>query len=266
MILQVNEVLKQINLVIENNKFYEHRFAAFDLDNTLLVDDIGEAVYAIYLKEFFSNSRSEMYLKWKKYKHGAKFDDTRYEAYTQIIREMNGLSVNDLERITNSIIHGVNKEIDKKNNCIHINKYKIKIPRPNKTMSILIEHLLSEGIDVYVITATNEISARIACREYFNIPKEKIIGAKLNITSNKNIEFNEGAVYPYAIGKVNAILEEIGKVKPIITAGDGLWDSHLLNYTSDTGIRLWLGSKTNYKKIKKNYHFEASNFIMIDRS
>lgn len=224
-------------------------FAAFDLDNTLLIDDIGEAVFASLVKQNLIKEFG-----WNDYLNLIQKD--RESAYKKVIELMNGLKVRELIKITNELF-------DCQEEYIVINSIQIPIPKPNPVMQSIVSHLLTLGIDVYVVTASNKVSAEIVCWKYFGIPASKVLGADFKVDRNERISSLASEI-PYANGKVKILKQKV-KGRPIITGGDGLWDNYLLEYTEPIGIRLWLGQDVDeYHKIKER-NYKDLQFYNIQR-
>lgn len=239
------EIVKKIDLINLSSNSY----AAFDLDNTLIVDDIGEAVFAALVKEKLIEK-----FNWKDYI--SLLEQNREVAYKKVIDVMSGLEINKLVNITHEILESGETHIN-------IDADNIPIPTPNSIMQSLISLLRTKGIDIFIVTASNKISAEIICWKYFGIPSSHILGAKVVTDKRKKIISNSSQI-PYAQGKVSA-LKSIFSDKPIITAGDGSWDKYLLDYTTPDGIRLWLGQdKKEYQKLKNSFYKDL-DFYHIPR-
>ena len=130
-------------------------------------------------------------------------------------------------------------------------------------MQSLIFYLKTKGIDIYIVTASNKISAEIICWKYFGIPASNVLGARVNTDKNKRLFFDNSEI-PYAEGKVNA-LKKIFKHKPLFTGGDGIWDKDLLDYTTTEGIRFWLGqNKNEYLELKNEYYKDLPFYHITD--
>lgn len=218
--------------------------AAFDLDNTLLIDDIGEAVFAHLLKKNLIKNYS-----WEKYQ--ADLSTNRASAYKKVISVLNGLFIEEVKTATYEVIKSEDRHIE-------IDGFRIGIPVVNPIMQSLIFYLRSKGIDIYVVTASNSISAEIICWKYFGIPSNKVIAAPVQ-TRNKRVFFDPESEIPYNEGKVLLLKKKTG-IKPFITGGDGPWDIPLLDYTSAEGIRLWLGKEEHFQNIKET-KFPDKTFI-----
>jgi hypothetical protein len=224
-------------------------YAAFDMDNTLLLGDIGEAVFASLIKKELIHGFT-----WKDYQNLLFLD--RETAYVRVVEIMDGLELDNLEKITYDVLKPDQSHID-------IDGDRIPYPRPNVIMQALVFYLQGMGIDVFVVTASNQISAEIVCREYFDIPSSNVFGVPVNYNINGRLAYKPSEI-PYGIGKVNVLKSKFLN-KPVVTGGDGIWDKFLLDYTSDNGVRLWLGiNKQEYLKLKEEYYADK-NFYHIPR-
>lgn len=82
------------------------------------------------------------------------------EAYKRVISIMNGLPLTVVEEAVLDVLRLADTHID-------TGSEKIPVPRPNIAMQAIIELLKQKGIIVYIVTATNEVSAKVACLEHF---------------------------------------------------------------------------------------------------
>lgn len=206
-------------------------YAAFDLDNTLLVGDIGEVVFAFMVKKNLIRNFG-----WQDYLNMIEIN--KVKAYKRIIDLMQGLKLSVLEEVTSMVIE--------RKSPISIEGCKLQVPKPNKTMQLILEMLKRKGIAIYVVTASNEVSAAIICKKYFGIPASNIIGAEVARDKTGIIQVGTKE-FPYAKGKAS-ILKKRFRNKPLVTGGDSSGDKYLLNYTAKDGIRFWLG-KEEFQKV-----------------
>lgn len=225
----------------------ENSYAAFDLDNTLLINDIGDAVFAALVKNKIITN-----LSWEDYL--ILLSEDRELAYKKVIETMNGLRLEELKKITLEVLNSQVSFID-------LGNYKIPVPKPNPIMQSIVSQIKIKGIDVYVITASNKISAEVACWKFFGIPASNVIGIDMQIDNNERLTYKP-AIIPFARGKVT-LLERRFNRRPIITAGDGIWDKFLLEYTDIDGIRLWLGQDDKEYIDLKNNLFKDLPFFQI---
>lgn len=243
----------EIREKISQIKFEGKPYAAFDLDNTLLIGDVGEAVFASLIKMDLHQG-----FNWQDYRN--LLNQNREEAYKRVVEIMDGLEPDTLKNITYEVLKPGNLQIE-------IDADTIPCPRPNVFMQALILFLQGIGLDVFVVTASNQISAEIVCQEYFNLPSSSIFGAPVSFDINGKISYKHAQI-PYGIGKVN-VLKKKFNYKPGVTGGDGIWDKFLLDYTSDNGVRFWLGHDTQeYRKLKEEcypdknfYHIQYQQYI-----
>jgi phosphoserine phosphatase len=233
-----NNIPQYIVEKIAELSLVKNQYAAFDLDNTLLIGDIGEAVFAQLVKK-----NIVLNFGWNDYIKLIKSD--REKAYFKVVEVMNNIELKVVENITREIIQTNDIEIE-------LEGYKIPIPKPNIIMQSIVTLLNASGIAVNVVTASNRVSAEIICLQYFGIPASNVFGARVDINDNNRIKtkFNE---IPYGKEKVNVLKREF-KDKPVFTAGDATWDRFLLSYTTENGIRLWTGEKSEYKKLTEEYY------------
>ncbi len=220
-----HEISPEIIKAIDSLQVEDNSYAALDMDNTLLIGDIGEAVFALLVKKKLIKNFG-----WKDYQ--SLIEKNKLKAYKHIINIMQGLPVRSLEEATMEVIGTKNKNIS-------VEGFKIPVPKPNQLMKKIAEILEKKGIAIYVVTASNEVSARMVCKKYFGIPYSNIIGAEVAVDS-KGIIQRGTKEFPYGKGKVN-ILKKRFRHKPIVTGGDSPGDKYLLNHTVKVGIRLWLG-------------------------
>lgn len=242
-----NNIPRHIVEKIEELSLVKNQYAAFDLDNTLLIGDIGEAVFALLVK-----NKSIKNFGWNDYINLIKTD--REKAYFKVIELMDNLELVVLENITREIIHTDDSEIE-------LEGYRIPIPKPNAIMQSIVSLLTTSGIEVNVVTASNRVSAEITCWEYFGIPASNVFGARIDINANRRIKTKFHKV-PYGEEKVNVLKREF-KDKPVLTAGDANWDRFLLSYTIQNGIRLWTGKDSEYKKLKEKYYKDLEFYHLL---
>ncbi len=242
-----DNIPKRIVEKIEELSLVKNQYAAFDLDNTLLIGDIGEAVFALLVKN--ENIKN---FGWNDYIKLIKTD--REKAYFKVIEVMDNLELKVLENITHEIINTDAIEIE-------LEGYKIPIPKPNTIMQSIVTLLNTSGIEVNVVSASNRVSVEIICWEYFGIPARNVFGARVDINENKRIRTKFKEV-PYGREKVNVLKREF-KDKPVFTAGDAYWDRFLLSYTTHNGIRIWTGKDSEFKKLKGKYYKDLEFYQLL---
>ena len=143
------------------------RIAVFDLDNTLLVGDIGNAVFAQLLSEGVPLS-----LTWHEYQQMIKEDPSN--AYCNAVRTLNGLSLDYLLKATKRVL-ALHSE------TIPFNGMEIPVPKANLVLHEVIHLLRQWEYTIFVISASNDISAKVAASTLFDIPVNNIAGIKPKI-------------------------------------------------------------------------------------
>lgn len=242
-----DNIPKPIVKKIEELSFVKNQYAAFDLDNTLIRGDVGEAVFALLVKRDIVKNFG-----WNEYIELIKTD--REKAYSKVIEVMDDLELRVVETITYDLMHTDAIEIE-------LEGCKIPIPKPNTLMQALVELLNTSGIEVNVVTASNSVSAEIICWEYFGLPARNVFGARMEVNEHKRIKTNFHEV-PYGKEKVKVLKREF-KDKPVFTAGDAIWDRFLLSYTAQNGIRLWTGTDSEFKELKEKYYKDLEFYRLI---
>jgi len=103
------------------------RVAVFDLDNTLLVGDIGDAVYAQLLSDGFP-----LPLSWLDYLQMIKEDPMK--AYIEVVKALDGIPLEYLVRTTKRILQSTD-------DIILCEGLEVLIPKPNHLMYELVRLL-----------------------------------------------------------------------------------------------------------------------------
>jgi phosphoserine phosphatase len=206
----------------------ERKIAAFDLDNTLLLGDIGEAVFASL--KLRGHARD---LTWDSYRRLLNSD--RPSAYCAAVKAMEGLTVHLLQKVTLDVL-------SRENEYIELDHSYIPVPRANPVMTLVVEHLRATGYRVCVISASNDVSARIAAWKLFNIPPFNVFGIRQALRDGV---FTDELTAPIPIGggKVEVYRRFLGEVDPIITGGDSMLDVPMLRMTDPRGFSIWVGEE-----------------------
>jgi len=218
------------------------KIAVFDLDNTLLLGDIGEAVYAALKLQGHLPG-----LAWEKYRR--LLNASKAEAYCSVVTAMSGLPERTVHKVTLEVL-------SRKDAYLELEKSFIAVPRPHPVMARLVTYLRLIGYQVHVISASNEISARLAAWRFFEIPPFNVFGIRQRIDRGRL----SGELFepiPIGEGKVAAYRRFIGSIDPIIAGGDSPLDVPMLQMTDPRGFALWVGEeKVGYEivqqKIGKN--------------
>lgn len=229
-----NEISDSISKIESLNFSPNELIAAFDLDGTLIDGDIGEATFC-YLKSI----GHEFELKWKDYLDLLESGNS-LSAFTQIITTMKGLSVKVVANASRRLLTS-------NSNMIHFSEdgveYDYPIPKIIHNMYNLIVYLKISGWKIAVISASNHISVRAICDEFFKLDPSYVRGIRTELDvsdNNENLftDFIKGNV-SYGLGKYDILCEMFGSdTKPLITAGDSKGDLYLLNNTHLSGFAI----------------------------
>jgi phosphoserine phosphatase len=210
------------------------KIAAFDMDDTLLVGDIGDAVFAQLIGEGKLAAQD-----WDRYQ--ALLASDYLEGCKYPVRAMAGLTIEQVIQTTRKVLESDNPFV-----LIPGTQTQVPLPRPNRTMLSLLQRLQAQGYDVYVITATNVWSARWVAAEVFGIAEKNVLGIEAKLVRNgENDELTAGLQEPVTVGegKVLALKDRIGDQRPLLAAGNSASDYALLRSVRDGGLVIWAGKQ-----------------------
>ncbi len=217
-----SKIINLKNRVAKNEK----PIAVFDLDDTLLDGDIGEAAIA------FLKANGE----FKDFSYTNYLDDIKNgnteKAYYEMAQSMNGLTIANLTQATNSVLNKKGKIIEFTDNG---STYYAYPPIANQTFLNLVNFLLSQSFIISIISASPDIVVKISTQRFFGIAPEYSIGVRNKID---NGIITAELIPPIAIGKGKAEVYKtlFGEQLPIIAGGDSINDLSLLNLTQSDGI------------------------------
>lgn len=97
--------------------------------------------------------------------------------------------------------------------------------RSRPAIAALMRELEAAGIEVWIVSATNEWTVTRAARD-FGIPKERVIGNRCVVERGEILAERDGPT-TWRQGKVDAIRERIG-VDPLLALGDSMTDFEML--------------------------------------
>lgn len=248
---KINRALYQIEKLVEQGK---DRIAVFDMDNTLLKGDIGEAVHIRLLQTKEMNS-----FKWKDYLDLLK-DEGVLETYLTAVKELKGLSKSQIIDTTKYVL-------DYEDNIFHHHEnnlyYEILVPKPNESMIMLINELKKYDFKSYVISASNDISVKYTAEKLFGISPEYAFGVA-SLTNGDEL-LTDAIIKPSPVleGKAELINKLLGKKKPIFAAGDSYNDLAMFNTVDNDGFILWMGKdQKQLEKVKS--HLNSPKYLIID--
>lgn len=231
-------------------RFSMKKIALFDLDNTLIIGDIGEAVFAQLLAGKFPLS-----LQWDEYQ--ALLRQDRKEAYQRVVKAMNGITYRDVEDATIKIIES--REL-----FIRIEDAQVPVPRPHPKMKLLVSLLQDLGYDIYIISASNQISVRMIATTFFEISPQCAFGIQ-SVVSKGMLTEKLADPIPIWRGKVDTYYKYIDATQPLITASDSFMDVPLFSLTDPIGLSLWVGNDYHLFETMQQSIRQPQRFFFVKR-
>lgn len=265
-----NDLLKRIEQVENwyNNRSaseFDRKIALFDMDNTLLVGDCGEAVFAqLKIDEQDKHNPLTVQKKmipftWTGYQETLKTKG-KVAAYSKAITCMAGLPLETLLETSQRVMHSDLEYLE-------LEGVKIPVPYPNPPMQALLVRLRSLGYEIYIISASNQFTVRYVAKEYFDIPGPNVFGMLPKIVYDpqygKIIGDDIDGPVTVVEGKVEVYKKNIGSIPPVISGGDSTTDIMMLNLTDANGLIILVGEDENkLASIKKDIsHPEMVYFL-----
>lgn len=102
--------------------------------------------------------------------------------------------------------------------------------RSRPAIAALMRELEAAGIEVWIVSATNEWTVTRAARD-FGIPAERVIGNRCVVERGEILAERDGPT-TWRQGKVDAIRERIG-VDPVLALGDSMTDFEMLEVAKE---------------------------------
>jgi phosphoserine phosphatase len=232
----MKSLLEQEQRFGESHLGGKSRIALFDLDNTLLVGDIGNAVFAQLLSENVPLS-----LPWSEYRQMLMDDPST--AYREAVRTLNGLSLDYLIQATKRVL-------SLRSDIITSRGVEVPVPRANQIMVEVIHLLRQWEYTIFVISASNDISAKVAASTLFDIPVNNIAGIKPKIV-NGIITSHILNPIPVGDGKVAQYRLLSGDCMPMIVATDSETDLPLLHMCDPDGVAILVGENESLYETAK---------------
>lgn len=224
----------------ENSGNKNEKIAAFDLDNTLLIGDIGEAAFIqLRLDQQLAPltiDGSPMPFSWREY-HALLQENKKEEAFTQMVASYVNVPEETITRATATVMKCGLTQLSAEGG-------RVPVPRPNPVTRAFVQYLQSLDYTIYVISASQQLSVQYVAKEYFNIPETHVIAMRNKMTriDGRNVLSAE-IVKPWTVGqgKADSYHHYIGSTPPLITAGDSTTDLPILDLTDANGLIVWVG-------------------------
>lgn len=255
----LSERIKEIeyNLDQSDSGKTTRKIAVFDMDNTLLEGDIGDALF-VQLKL----DGKPIPLTWAEYDR-LIIEKGKKIAYSTVITAMAGIPVETVKETTRRVLRSPAAFLE-------IEGVKVPVPRPNPIMRTLVSYLEELSYTIYIISATNSISVKVTAEEFFNIPNTRAIGMQPSVMDDEKLGRVIGNTIDGPItvndGKVDAYRQVIGSSPPYITGGDSASDYEMLNLTHPDGLILWAGNDENKFESLKQYLDYPQNAYFLRRN
>jgi phosphoserine phosphatase len=231
-----------------------NKIALFDLDNTLLVGDCGDAVFAQLKineqKKPLTIDHNLIPFTWTGYQETLKTKG-KLEAYSRVVKCMAGIPLETLLETGHQVMHS---NLD----YLELEGVKVPVPFPHPVMQSLLTYLKSLDYTIYIISATNQYTVRAVAKEFFGIPGANVFGIvpTVQVDPGYGKILGNDIVGPVTVveGKVEVYREYIGTTAPLISGGDSTTDLPMLNLTHPQGLIIWVGEEEKqFAAIKANF-------------
>jgi phosphoserine phosphatase len=233
----IQNLLEQEQRFGESHLGGKNRIALFDLDNTLLVGDIGDAVYAQLLIDGLP-----LPLSWKEYRSMCK--ENPGFAYVEVVRALEGISMEYIIRVSKHLLQS-------NQDYLYCEGEPIRIPKPNLLMMEVVRLLRDWHYSIFIVSASNDISAKIAGSVLFDVPISNIAGIKPMLMGRK-LTSKVLEPIPIGTGKVAQYRLMTGDRMPMIVATDSMLDFPILEICDPDGIAIVVGENEElYLKAKE---------------
>jgi phosphoserine phosphatase len=244
----IESVLQMYRRYEENSAGIGNKIAVFDLDNTLIVGDIGEAVYAQLTADGVPMSVTlDIYR--------VLLEIDRNRAYEESVRAMENLSLETVVEATRKVMRS-NEE------SLEFGGERIPVPRPNMMMKELVRLLRFLDFTTYVISASNDVSVKIIASEWFGIPVANAWGIKSVMQHER---FTDDLHRPVPVGEGKVVLYHLNTngVPPAIVATDSILDLPLLQLCDPHGMAFLVGENEELIRAAKETMPFSINFQVV---
>jgi len=228
----------------------QERIAVFDLDNTLIVGDIGEAVLArLVLQGSLETSR------WREYANLVNTD--RQKACCFAAQAMDGLSLKELVQTTLRVM-------DDDSPFMEIQGMRVMIPRAHQALKALVQLLQQLKYKTLIISASNQVSVQIIGSQVFGIAEEWTKGIRSRLNGDSITGELIGPI-PVGEGKVDVYRRVFGDSQPLIVAGDSPMDVPLMQQVAPIGFCVWVGESRIIYEVARGRVARPQSFYYVVR-
>ncbi len=216
---------------LEESKGEPRRVAAFDADGTLWDRDLRWLIAMRKLKnvDYYTDIYGD---------YEARVEVDRVAAYGYAVQLMAGLDLADIKRWSAALAWAW--------------------PNYRPRMRTLVEGLRKEGVETWIISASNHWTIGEAAR-YAGIPRDRCHGIR---TETDREIITDRLVEPVTCnqGKVDAIEEYIG-VRPLFAFGDSLGDYEMLCQARyGLGVEQTSAAKESFRKAAGDHNWPIEKF------
>lgn len=188
--------------------------AAFDADGTLWDDDAGERFFQWQIDHCQFDHLPED--PWAYYRELKKKDPQ--SAYGWLAQINSGRTLQEVRAWAEDCFRSLS-------------------PWPYfKSQKLLIDHLHSLGVEVYVVTASIKWAVEPAALQILGIPHERVLGVTTDlISSERGSVVGNFISHPvtYRQGKADALLKATGGRRPVLSCGNTYGDIQLIDIATD---------------------------------
>ncbi|GEM_PF-1671785 len=254
--------INRIHHLLNSTRLHEDScIAVFDLDNTLLIHDIGDAVFTLLRRRSLSGElpgiSSPLPFSWPQYRQLLE-SGQRKEAYCRVVQAMAGLPLDYVAQATRDIMNGTERELEADN-------VQVPVPRPDPVMQTLKHYLEENGFEIFLISASNQVTVRTLAAEFLDIAADHCWGILpvIGVGPDGKEIFTPDLTLPipYAQGKVELYQRELKDRAPLVSAGDSLSDIPLLNLTAREGIVIWAGEPSLLNRRPSPFRYPGNVLI-----
>ncbi|MCP4156311.1 MAG: haloacid dehalogenase-like hydrolase [bacterium] len=241
----------------------KEKIAVFDLDNTLLVGDIGDALFLQLLKDEKNKPLTidgkPIPFSWQEYQKLIA-EKKKLEAYKKVITVMGGIPLD-------TVVDTTAKIMKMESPCLEFDGIEVPAPYPCPKMKALVKFLYSLDYNIHVISASNHYSVLYVAGTFFKVPEANITGMKptvRDVPDHGSVLGNE-ITGPVTVGegKARAYREFVSNDAPLLTAGDSPTDFEILDLTDPDGVCIWVGSdEKQFDGIKQSLKHPGTAYFL----
>jgi phosphoserine phosphatase len=227
-----------------------HKIAALDMDNTLLMGDIGDAVLAQLVSAGTLDAAA-----WILYLELLAASPTL--GHKHAVTCMAGLTISTVDQATRSILQTSLGEITPV-----AGMEPVLMPHVFSTMRDVVRSLRKHEYEIFMVSATNVWSTRIVAEDYFDIEADHVIGIEAVVSGDGSLTSILKEPVPSGTGKVTAMEQRFSGRRPLVVASDSPSDYPMLAYSDPDGVVIWVGSQQKFAAARAALP-TIKNWVMI---